>query len=192
LSDGAAFQSTWKARVLQGAPMIAPVRQFTYPHAVAGEEDAMARGALFVDVQPRTGGSFLAMCALGFAGNGMIRGVWAAPEPDEMCAVAGGYAYLIDTAAPERSQMLPLKPVVEVRPLPELGLLLFVGFHHLYVRGRGDVAWQSERLSWEGVTVTRVEGAVVHGLGWDMKADVEVPFSVDLATRVCEGGGFRG
>src|SRR5271165_597486 len=92
------FAREWRAGVLGGAPMIAPARQFTYPRPVGGEEDAMARGALLLMVHPAGGGGgFLATCALGFTDKAMPTGVFACPNQREMCAVAGGYAYVVDT-----------------------------------------------------------------------------------------------
>ena len=122
-----AFRQSWTAEILAAPPMIAPVRQFTYPLQIVGEEDALARGALLLMVKPAVGGSFLATCALGFTDTSMPTGVFACPNPDEVCAVAGGYAYLIDTSDPLRSTHIALKPVVEVRVFAEFGLLVFVG-----------------------------------------------------------------
>jgi hypothetical protein len=93
------FPHDWRVHLLQAPPMIAPARSFVYPQKVAGEEDALARGALLLDVHPAAGGNFLATCALGFEGDGPLSGVWSCPNPAELCAVAGGYAYLIDTRA---------------------------------------------------------------------------------------------
>jgi hypothetical protein len=188
------FPHAWRAEVLAGPPLIAPARQFVYPMQIAGEADAMARGALQVMVHPAGagsgGGSFLATCALGFADPGMPTGIFACPNPREMCAVAGGYAYVIDTRAPERSTQIALKPVAEVLTLVEHGLLVFVGFHAIVAWGRDGLAWQTARLSWEGVRVTGVEGDVLHGFGWNLMTDQEVEFSVDLRTGAHTGGGF--
>jgi len=60
------FPHSWTAQVFKTAPLIAPARQFVYPLHVAGEEDAMNRGAMLVEVKPAAGGLFLATCALGF------------------------------------------------------------------------------------------------------------------------------
>jgi hypothetical protein len=189
------FPHDWRAEVLARSPLIAPARQFTYPRQVAGEEDALARGALLVQVHPEAGGTFLATCALGFSDPAMPSGIFACPDPREMCAVAGGYAYVVDTAAPERSTHIPLKPVVEVRVLVEHGLLVFVGFHGMVAWGREGLAWQTARLSWEGIRITGVRDdasgvAVLHGFGWNMPIDKEVEFLVDLRTGVHTGGGF--
>ena len=137
--------------MLKAPPLIAPARQFIYPLQIAGEEDALARGALQLMVRPAVGGAFLATCALGFTDPSMPTGVYACPNADEICAVAGGYAYVIDTARPERCTHISLKPVVEVRVLEEQGLLVFVGFHSMVAWGVQGLAWETERLSWEGV-----------------------------------------
>ncbi len=195
LSDGAeAFPHEWRAEVLAKPPLIAPARQFTYPLQVAGEEDAIARGALQVLVHPagasQGGGSFLATCALGFRDPAMPTGIFACPNPREMCAVAGGYAYIVDTASPDRSTHIPLKPVAEVFVLAEHGLLVFVGFHTMVAWGREGLAWQTARLSSEGIRVIGVEADALHGFGWDLMTDNEVEFSVDLRTGAHAGGKY--
>lgn len=194
--DAQSFPHDWRAQVLARPPLIAPVRQFTYPRQVAGEQDAMARGALVVVVHPAAGGDFLATCALGFTDPSMPTGIFACPNPRELCAVAGGYAYILDVAAPERSTQVPLKPVVEVLVLAENGLLIFVGFHAMVAWGRGGLAWQTARLSWEGIRITGVQiseggSAQLHGLGWKLATDKEVKFAVDLRTGAHTGGGFE-
>jgi hypothetical protein len=184
------FPHNWSAEILKTPPMIAPARQFTYPQRIAGEEEALARGALQLMVRPAGGGTFLATCALGFTDATMPTGVLACPSAAEMCAVAGGYAYIIDTAQPEHSTHITLKPVVEVRPLVAQELLLFVGFHSMLAWGRNGLAWESARLTWEGVRIVSIDGDVLHGMGWNLLTDREVAFSVDLLTGQHQGGGF--
>lgn len=185
-----AFLKTWRAEVLAKPPLIAPARQFTYPQQIAGEEDALNRGALQLLIHPAAGGTFLATCALGFTDPKMPTGIHSCPNPQELCAVAGGYAYILDTTHPDRSTHIPLKPVVEVRSLPAHGLLLFIGFHTILAWGERGQAWHSARLTWEGLTITGIEVDTLHGLGWNMFTDKEVPFTLDLHTGAHEGGGF--
>jgi hypothetical protein len=184
------FAHDWTAEILKAAPMIAPARQFTYPQQIAGEEDALARGALQLLVRATTGGTFLATCALGFTNPAMPTGVFACPNPQELCAVAGGYAYIIDTTHPEHCAHITLKPVIEVQTLPAQKLLLFVGFHSIVAWGEQGQAWESARLSWEGVRVTGIEGDILHGIGWNLLTDKEVPFTLNLLTGHHQGGGF--
>ena len=184
------FSKDWTAEILSKPPMIAPARQFTYPQQIAGEEDALARGALQLMVRPASGGAFLATCALGFTDPAMPTGIFACPNPQELCAVAGGYAYIIDIAHPEHSTHLALKPVVEVRSLKAQNLLLFIGFHSMLAWGQNGLAWQTGKLSWEGLRITAIEGDALHGFGWNLMTDKEVAFSVDLLTGQHQGGGF--
>jgi len=187
----AAFAQSWTARILTAPPLIAPARQFVYPQRIAGEDDAIARGALLLDVKPVAGANFLAICALGFRDPALPSGVFACPRADDLLALAGGYAYLIDTRAPQSCLHLPLRPVTQLLSAPQEGLLLFAGFHHVLALDASGIRWQSARLSWEGVTLTEVRDGRLQGLGWNLKTDREVPFSIDLNTGAHEGGGFE-
>ncbi|MDE1162889.1 MAG: hypothetical protein PW792_13235 [Acidobacteriaceae bacterium] len=184
------FPATWSAKVLQRPPMIAPARQFIYPQFVPGEEEAMARGALFAEVRPASGGLFLAQCALGFHSPDLPSGLWACPHADELLAVAGGYAYLVNTLAPERCVFLEQRPVTAVIAAPDAGLILLAGFHNVVALGAEGVAWKSKRLSWEGVTLGQVREGKLHGTGWHMMEDRDVPFVMDLGSGEHSGGGF--
>lgn len=184
------FPHTWSAQVLAAPPMIAPARQFVYPLYVPGEEDAMARGALLLNVKPASGGVFLATCALGFRDPSLPSGVFACPRTDDLLAVAGGYAYLVDTLQPERCLHLPLRPVTQILAAPVEGLLLLAGFHHVAVIGAEGLLWESGRLSWEGVQLGEVVDGKLHGSGWNMRTDRDVPFAIDLRTGEHTGGGF--
>jgi hypothetical protein len=181
-SVGDAFPHTWAAEVLKSPPLIAPARHFTYPRHVAGEEDALARGALQLLVRPVEGGAFLATCALGFTNTVMPSGVLSCPNPNELCAVAGGYAYIIDTLNPERSTHIPLQPVVSIHPIPSEKLILFSGFHTILAWGTDGEAWHSAKLSSEGIGITGIKGHTLHGTGWDLLTDREHPFALNLRT----------
>ena len=192
------FPHHWQAEILSARPIILPTRHFVYPR----QAEEVERGALEVLIRPtpqdakspqspksspraqpsQDSQPFLATCALGFRDPAVPTGLWSTPRPEEICAVSGGYAYLIDTTAPERFAMIPDRPVLEVRPVPAGNLLLFVGHHSILAWGPAGQAWQSERLSSEGVTITAIEGSVLQGLGWDMLTDKETPFALDLQT----------
>lgn len=174
------FSHCWEAEVLPGRPIILPTRHFVYPR----EAEEVERGALEVLVRPDASDTqpFLATCALGFHDPAVPSGLWSTPRPEEICAVSGGYAYLIDTTTPERFTMLAYRPVLEVRPVPEAGLLLFVGHHAILAWGVDGEAWRSEKLSAEGVTILGIEGGELSGLGWDLMTDKETLFALDLRT----------
>jgi protein-tyrosine phosphatase len=183
------FPHRWQAKFLPAQPLILPARHFVYPN----EAEEVEQDALEVLIRPgrskarpsQSAEIFLATCALGFRDPAVPTGFWSAPNPDEICAVSGGYAYLIDTTAPERYTMIAYRPVLEVRPVAAHRLLLFVGHHSILAWGGSGLAWQTEKLSDEGVNITSIEGGVLRGLGWKMMTDKETPFALDLRT------GFR-
>lgn len=179
------FFHTWKVEILSARPVILPARHFVYPREV----EEVERGALEVLVRTDEPGAspFLATCALGFRDPVVPTGVWSAPNPHEMCAIAGGYAYIIDTTAPGRFTMLPCRPVLSVRPVANQGLLLFVGHRSILAWGASGSAWESTKLSDEGVTISGIEGERLRGLGWNLITDKETPFTLDLRSGALLG-----
>lgn len=189
------FPHSWQAEILPARPLILPARHFVYPR----QAEEVERGALELLVRPAAepaGGfspeplpqsspsaaEFLATCALGFLDPAVPTGLWSTPNPDELCAVSGGYAYFIDTTNPERFTMIDYRPVLELRPLVLHGLLLLASHRSILAWGRNGQAWQSEKLSSEGVGIVSIDGNVLHGLGWDLLTARELPFSLDLRT----------
>jgi hypothetical protein len=179
------FAHVWTAEILPNRPMILPSRHYVYPAQV----EEVERGALEVLVQPASGTPFLATCALGFRDAAAPTGIWAMPNPAWLCAISGGYAYLIDTAAPESFVHLRYRPVLDVLPVYggearslHAGMILFVGHVSILAWGPDGQVWESERLSSEGITNLRVEGNELRGDGWEMRTDKDVPFALDLQT----------
>ena len=183
------FPHRWRAQILAARPAILPARHFVYPH----DAEEVERGALEVLVRPMAGSEsglgdsagaqpFLATCALGFRDPAVPTGLWSAPNPDEICAVSGGYAYLISTTQPERFTMIAYRPVQRVLPALVASLLLFIGNRTVLAWGADGQAWESEKLSDEGITIAALEDSRLYGQGWAMRTDREVQFAVDLRT----------
>lgn len=178
------FAHEWTAEILPARPLILPRRQFVYPKYA----EEVERGALEVMVRPAGASTsefsepFLGTFALGFSDPAAPTGLWSCPDPQWLCAVSGGYAYVVNTARPEEFVQVEFRPVLEVRALQEQRLLLFAGHYSLLAWGAEGKAWETARLSWEGVQITGVEGRWLHGIGWDMRTDRDVPFRVDLET----------
>jgi hypothetical protein len=181
------FPRAWRAEILDRRPLILPSRRYVYPR----EAEEVERGALEVMIHPAEpqssgprGGDqlFLATCALGFRDPLVPTGLWSTPEPEKICAVSGGYGYIIDTIAPQRFTMIPYRPVLAVQAAIAENRLLFVGHHSILAWGMNGRAWESGKLSDEGVTITSIENGLLHGLGWDLLSDSETPFVLSLAT----------
>lgn len=189
------FPRAWRAEILTRRPLILPSRHYVYPR----EAEEIERGALEVLITPNIAAKvgehprapdldfetrdqpFLATCALGFRDPVVPTGIWSTPEPEKICAVSGGYAYIIDTTAPQQFAMIPYRPVLEVRPAPAEHLLVFVGHRSIIAWGTKGQAWESEKLSDEGVTICSIENGLLRGMGWNLMSDKETPFALRLA-----------
>jgi len=84
-----------------------------------------------------------------------------------------------------------LRPVTQVLPAPSANCIILAGFHEVAAIGANGLLWQSARLSWEGITLTEVRENTLHGLGWNLQTDREIPFTLDLTTGQHQGGGFN-
>jgi hypothetical protein len=102
--------------------------------------------------------------------------------------VVGGYAYVVNTSDPADWLRIEQRPVVDLRVLSQHGLLLFAGFTSITALGNSGIEWTTDRLTWEGLTITAIDDGKLHGRGWDALADKEVPFVVDLKTGKHTGG----
>ncbi|MHB1936901.1 MAG: hypothetical protein ACYCOR_09970 [Acidobacteriaceae bacterium] len=179
------FIHDWEVEILERPPLIFPVRQYVYPKAV----EEVERGALQILLRSRPGAeAAMATFALGFADPSLPHGVWSCPNPRQLCAIAGGYAFIVDTENPEQWLQIPYRPVAWVHAAEQQELLLFASFHRIWALSAAGKAWETDRLSWEGLRVTGIEGQQLRGFGWDMNTDTEVPFAVDLATGQHIGG----
>lgn len=174
------FPHAWSAEIVRPRPLILPARQFVYPKQTKDIE----RGALEIMVRPASGEAFLAIFALGFADPAAPTGLWSCPDPDWLCAVAGGYAYLLNASQPAEFRQIEYRPVLQVRSLPAHQMLIFGGHHSLLAWDAFGKSWQTERLSSEGVEITRIEGNRLEGVGWDLITDCDIPFTIDLRTGV--------
>jgi hypothetical protein len=177
------FPHRWRAEILRPRPPILPARHFVYP----AQAEEVERGALELmiypeNAHPEAAQPFLATCALGFRDPAVPTGIWSTPEPEKICAVSGGYAYMIDTTAPQHFTMIGVRPVLEIRSVLSESLLLFAGHRSILAWGGKGQAWESGKLSDEGLTLGEVENGILHGTGWELISNRETAFLLDLRT----------
>lgn len=180
---GLDFPHAWQARAI--APQSGSHIQH-YPAELAAED----RRGLWLEVTPAGNPPWVGFFALGFAAEEAVNGIFSCPHPQWLCAASGGYAYLVNTAAPrEFTQALtPQKPVLDVRQATAANLLLLVSFTTIAAYGPHGFAWESQPLSWEGISITDISGTTLRGRGWDVLTDREADFVLDLTTGAHSGG----
>ena len=179
------FPHNYEVTVLDSAPPVHPVEKLH--HYPVELEEGDPRGA-YLRAVPKGGPAWFGFFALGFDSDQVVNTVCSCPDPDSICAVVGGYAYVVAAGDPARWFRVEQRPVVDLRADRESGLLLFAGFTAISAVGREGLRWTTGRLSWEGVTITAIAGGKLQGRGWDAMSDKEVPFEVDLTTGHHTGG----
>ena len=179
------FPRNYEVRMLEAAPPIHPVEKL-YHYPVELEEGD--RSGAYLRVTPQSGPAWVGFFALGFDSDQVVSAVCSTPDAESFCAVVGGYVYVVKAADPLKWQRVEQRPVVDLRVVSQHGLLLFAGFTSITALGGSGIAWTTERLTWEGLTITEIDGDRLLGHGWDAVADKEVPFEVDLMTGKHSGG----
>ncbi|MGC2697053.1 MAG: hypothetical protein WA738_14810 [Candidatus Angelobacter sp.] len=179
------FPRNYEVRMLEAAPPIHPIEKVCHYPVELEEGD---RNGVYLRVTPASGPAWVGFFAQGFDSDQVVSAVCSLPDPDSFCVVVGGYAYLMQAGNPTQWQRVEQRPVVDLRVLSQHGLLLFAGFTSITAVGSAGIAWTTERLTWEGLTIREIDGDKLQGHGWDALADKEVPFEVDLKTGKHTGG----
>lgn len=179
------FPRNYELKVLQAAPPIHPVEKL-YHYPVELEEGD--RAGVYARVEPRGRTSWTGFFVEGFESEQAISMVCSCPDPDSVCVVAAGYAYVVKANDPGRWFRIEQRPVTALRVLEEQRLILFAGFTSITALGDSGIQWTTERLSWEGISISAISVDKLRGVGWDAMADKEIAFEVDLKTGAHSGG----
>jgi len=94
------------------------------------------------------------------AGLGGVTGVFACPSPTDVCAISGGWAYLMDTHRPSDGAVIGHRQVVQVEAAAHQ-LLLLVGSLDIVAVGSAGIAWASERLAIDGLAVVEATSEAI-------------------------------
>ncbi|HEV3038609.1 MAG TPA: hypothetical protein VHA33_12615 [Candidatus Angelobacter sp.] len=179
------FPRNYEAKILESYSLLNPLEKLHHFPAMLEEGD---RSGIYARVTAHHGISWIGFFAMGFESEHVARGLYSCPDPNSLCVVVGGYAYVINALHPEEWMQLEQRPVMDVRPIPESKLLLFIGATTISAVGESGQQWTTGRLSWEGITVSEIDQHRLRGAGWDALKDQEVPFEVDLITGHHTGG----
>jgi hypothetical protein len=177
---------------------------FTYPHFYEVEEVREIPGkgrpdvpvlyfprpvhrpehdGLWLRIRAENGKPWVGVFAFGYSSPPAFSRVVSSPDPERMCVVARGAAYLVKADEPERWERVPVTPVLDIRSVPEYGLLVLADFTRLVAYGNQGLVWQSPRLCWDGLKVVAVSSDRIEGVGSDpTNLDASQPFAVDIKT----------
>src|SRR5947209_8908 len=113
--------------------------------------------ALTMRITPAGSQPWVGRFARGFVGDQLPSVVYSCPDCVSLAVVSAGYGYVLKAADQGKNWVrLQPMPITDVRVAPEHQLIVFTDFTHMFAYGATQTAWKSERLSWDGITITKV------------------------------------
>ncbi|MDQ1637571.1 MAG: hypothetical protein QOF62_910 [Pyrinomonadaceae bacterium] len=179
------FFHDFECRLLKELPGLMH-QNYYYPHQIK-----TGRDGLLVRVSPHSGQSWIGTFAFGDLSPKGKNGLYSWPDADMLCVVSQGQGYVVNVREPVNYEMLSVHPILEVIPARQKNIVVFANNTELIAYGNSGPAWVTERLSWDGIRVTKVSHDTIEGEVWDPRIESNVGFKVDLATGLHEGGVFQ-
>jgi hypothetical protein len=135
-------------------------------------------------VKTHRGKTWVGVFAFGYTAPPAFSRVISSPDPNRVCVISKGSAYIVHAEEPEVWEAVPVVPVLEVRPILEHNLLVFSDFTRLVAYGSSGLAWRSPQVCWDGLKIANVTIDTIEGTGYDPTNLVthELRFAVDLKT----------
>jgi hypothetical protein len=113
------------------------------------------------------------------------------PEIDRIIVIAKGQGYIMDPnqEKPIETFGLGIKSALVTKE-NEIVLVDDISIEIMTEKG---IVWQSERISWDGIKDTELNGNILSGLSYDPTNSFNewIPFTVDLTTKEIIGGSYR-
>jgi len=182
------YPHRFEVEILPHAPAVSELVSLGGPQRIRIPESGEDVDALHVKIVPASGASWVGSFARGFESDDFSNGVWAWPDGESLAVVSAGYGYVLKAEDPKSWVRLQPMPITDVRLVPEHQLIVFADFTNIYAYNAEKSVWKSDRLSWDGVTITQVSTSHIFGLGWDAMADKEIEFVIDVRTGQHTGG----
>jgi hypothetical protein len=141
-----------------------------------------------VKFSPAHGASWVGIFAFGDMHPGGECKSYLGPGKEHLTVIAKGEAYIVSPK--DSSSFLHVKscPAICAIPIPGWNLMLFHDYTEIMAYNESGLAWESKRLSWDGIEIGEVSGDAVSGKSWDAPNEKNVEFRVNLANGSHQGG----
>jgi hypothetical protein len=153
-----------------------PLFYFPNPKARQGHD------GLWLCVRAASGKSWVGVFAFGYGSPPAISRVTSTSDPDVICVISRGAAYIVKADEPDSWKEIPVRPVLDVRLVLEHQLLIFAEFTRLTAYGRDGLVWRSPRLCWDHLRILGVTLDEIKGVGYDPTNACDSYFLVDIRT----------
>jgi hypothetical protein len=139
---------------------------------------------LWLKLKAKSGKTWIGVFKFGYKSPPAFSRVLSSPDPERVCVVSDGAAYIVNSEEPDVWEQVPVFPVLDVRPLLEQEWLLFSDFIRLATYGSRKPGWRSSRVCWDFLKIADVTSNTIEGTGYDPTNSVthESRFAVDLRT----------
>lgn len=140
------------------------------------------RGGVAIRVVPDGGKEWYGIFEYGRLSSNGVTGVWTMPRVDQVCVVSRGDGFIVNVSRPQDFSAITARPVLHILTATAVGLLIVADDTGVQAIGKNGLAWESGRVSSDGITDLKLKDGLVVGLGWDSPNQRERPFSVDLTS----------
>jgi hypothetical protein len=143
-----------------------------------------------VQVFPRDRQPWIGTFAFGTIAPNGKDGLYSWPDPEILCVVSQDQGYLIKVNEPTKHELINVHPVLEVVPVKTRNIVVFANYTELTAYGKSGPVWVSDRLSWDGLKLTKATDDYIEGEAWAPRVETSVGFRVDLSNGRHEGGSY--
>jgi hypothetical protein len=137
---------------------------------------------LWLKIRSHNGEPWVGVFAFGCSSRSAVSRVVSTPDPQGLCVVSRGAAYIVRPDEPNAWQHVRVRPVIDLRVLPEHRMLLLADYTKLIALGSGGVLWESSSLCGDDLKILRVTSKAVEGLGYDPANSNDLRFAIDIKT----------
>ncbi|MEP3244602.1 MAG: hypothetical protein ABJN40_00020 [Sneathiella sp.] len=165
-----------------------PGRAFEEIVYVPNDGSGMGRDGVMIKFLPESGKRWIGVFAFGdMLPDGECR-VYPGPGRSQLTILAKGDAYIVSPDNPASFVCVKSCPVIHAVPVPRQNLMLFHDYTEIVAYSERGLAWETARISWDGIKIDEVSDTKIFGKGWDAPNEKHVEFSVDLANGSHIGG----
>ncbi|XXF77087.1 hypothetical protein P2318_29140 [Myxococcaceae bacterium GXIMD 01537] len=177
------FGRSYHCELLDEFPGTASALRHFFPENMAGGQDG-----LLVRVIPEGGEPWDGLFAFGKLTSAGISRLLSLPDPEKLCVISRGAGYVVMARAPRTWEPIGVMPIIDARPVPSAGVVVFTNFTEMVAYGAEGIRWRTKRLAWDGLRVVEVTDRSIIGEYWDLREETTQRFEVDLATGAQRGG----
>lgn len=137
---------------------------------------------------PNNGEPWIGVFAFGDSLRNEVCWVNPGPGPSQLTILARGRAYIASPNNPNSYIDVKSFPAITAIPVLSRGLMLFHDYTEIVAYDEQGLAWETSRISWDGIEIDEISDNTVLGRGWDAPSEEWVQFNVDLTTGSHQGG----